>query len=84
MMFGDLPPSSSVTRLSARPAFAPISRPDRGRAREGDLVHARVVDERGAGLAVAGDDVQHARRDAGLERQLAQAQRASAASARPA
>src|SRR3954447_6934841 len=27
MMFGDLPPSSSVTRLSARPAFAPISRP---------------------------------------------------------
>ena len=27
MMFGDLPPSSSVTRLSALPAFAPISRP---------------------------------------------------------
>ena len=27
MMFGDLPPSSSVTRLSARPALAPISRP---------------------------------------------------------
>ena len=26
-MFGDFPPSSSVTRLSARPAFAPISRP---------------------------------------------------------
>ena len=26
-MLGDLPPSSSVTRLSARPAFAPISRP---------------------------------------------------------
>ena len=26
-MFGDLPPSSSVTRLSARPAVAPISRP---------------------------------------------------------
>ncbi len=26
-MFGDLPPSSSVTRLSALPAFAPISRP---------------------------------------------------------
>ena len=27
MMFGDLPPSSSVTRFSARPAFEPISRP---------------------------------------------------------
>jgi hypothetical protein len=27
MMFGDLPPSSSVKRLSARPAFEPISRP---------------------------------------------------------
>src|SRR6266516_7059400 len=27
MMFGDFPPSSSVTRLSAPPAFAPISRP---------------------------------------------------------
>ena len=27
MMLGDLPPSSSVTRLSARPALAPISRP---------------------------------------------------------
>ena len=26
-MLGDLPPSSSVTRLSARPALAPISRP---------------------------------------------------------
>ena len=26
-MLGDLPPSSSVIRLSARPAFAPISRP---------------------------------------------------------
>jgi hypothetical protein len=27
MMFGDLPPSSSVIRLSAAPALAPISRP---------------------------------------------------------
>ena len=27
MMFADLPPNSSVTRLSARPAFEPISRP---------------------------------------------------------
>ncbi len=26
-MFADLPPSSSVTRFSARPALAPISRP---------------------------------------------------------
>ena len=26
-MFGDLPPSSSVTRLSERPVLAPISRP---------------------------------------------------------
>ena len=48
---------------------------DRGRPREGDLVHARVCDERGAGLAVAGDDVEHAGRDARLEGELAEAQR---------
>ena len=38
--------------------------PDRGRAGEGDLVDAGVVDQRRAGLAVAGDDVEHARRAA--------------------
>ncbi len=48
---------------------------DRGRAGERDLVDARVVDQRGAGLAVAGEDVEHAGREAGLERELAEAQR---------
>ena len=49
--------------------------PDHGRAREGDLVDARVVDDRSAGLAVAGQDVRRPRREARLERQLAEAQR---------
>ena len=74
-MLGDLPPSSSVTRLSARPALAPISRPTDRRAGEGDLVDVVVVDQRRAGLAVAGDHVQHALGQARLERQLAEAQR---------
>ena len=75
MMFGDLPPSSSVTRLSAAARDGGDLAADRGRAGEGDLVDVRVLDERGAGAAVAGDDVEDARRDAGLERELAEAQR---------
>ncbi len=39
---------------------------DLGRAGEGDLVDAGMVDERGAGRAVAGDDVDHAGRQVGL------------------
>ena len=73
-MLGDLPPSSSVTRLSALPALPPISRPDDRRAGEGDLVDARVVDERRAGIAVARDHVEDALRQPGLERQLAEPQ----------
>ena len=58
---------------------------DLGRAGEGDLVDARVLDERRAGrLAIAGDDVDDARREAGLQGQLAQAQARSAGFARPA
>ena len=49
---------------------------DLGAAGEGDLVDVRVLGERGAGVAVARDDVQDAGRDAGLERELAEAQRA--------
>src|SRR5581483_11030295 len=48
---------------------------DRDRSRERHLVHVRVVDERRAGLAVAGDDVDGALGEPGLERQLAEAQR---------
>ena len=39
---------------------------DLGRAGEGDLVDAGMLDERRAGGAVAGDDVDDARRQAGL------------------
>ena len=47
--------------------------PGRGRAREGDLVHVGVLDQRRAGhLAEPGDDVEDAGRDAGLERQPAE------------
>ena len=73
-MFGDLPPSSSVTRLSARPALEPISRPTAVEPVNAILSTSGVVDERGAGLAVAGEDVEHARREADLERQLAEPQ----------
>ena len=75
MMLGDLPPSSSVTRLSARPGLGADLAPDGGRAGEGDLVDLGVLDERGAGRAVAGEDVQHTRWQPGLQRELAQAQR---------
>ena len=48
----------------------------RDRAGEGDPAHQRVADQGRPGLlAEAGDDVEHARRDAGLERQLGQPQR---------
>ena len=74
--FGDLPPSSSVTRLSARTGLGADLAPDGRRAREGDLVDVGMVDERRAGLAVAGEDVDDAGREADLERQLAEPQRA--------
>ena len=76
-MFGLLPPSSSVTRFSALPALGADLAPDDGRAGERDLVDARVVDQRRAGLAVAGEDVERALGEARLERQLAEPQRVS-------
>ncbi len=53
-----------------------MRRPVRVRAGEADRVDVHVQRERLAGLvAVAGHDVEHARRQAGLDRQLGQAQR---------
>ncbi len=74
-MLGDLPPSSSVTRLSARPASAPISRPTAVEPVKAILSTSGSVDERGAGGAVAGEHVDDARREADLKRELAEAQR---------
>ena len=49
---------------------------DLGRSGEGDLVDIRMLGQRRARcLAEAGDDVDHAGGDAGLEDQLAEAQR---------
>ena len=75
MMFGDLPPSSSVTRLSARPALAPISRPTAV-----EPVNA-ILSTPGWSTSAAPvspspvTHVEHARREADLQRQLAEAQR---------
>ncbi len=49
--------------------------PHGGGAGEGDLVDVGMGDERGAGGAVAGEDVDDARREADLERELAEAKR---------
>ena len=57
MMFAALPPSSSVSFLPGAGDGALDLLADLGRAREGDLVDVRVLDELGAGAAVAGDDV---------------------------
>ena len=75
MMFGLLPPSSSVTRFSGSPALGGDLAADHGRAGERDLRDAGVVHQGGAGLAVAGEHVQRALRQPGLERELAEAQR---------
>ena len=48
---------------------------DVGRAGEGDLVDVRVLDQRVAGLAGAGDDVDDARRQVGLLADLGEQQR---------
>ena len=57
---------------------------DLGRAGERELVHARVRGQRRAGRPVARHDLHDAGRDARLDEQLGQPQRATAASARPA
>ncbi len=74
-MLGLLPPSSSVTRFSDRPHLAPISRPTTVEPVNATLSTPGVVDQRRAGLAVAGEHVQRPLREAGLERQLAEPQR---------
>ena len=75
-MFGLLPPSSSETRLIVFAATSAMRRPGGGLAGEGDLVDAGMGGHRLADLlARAGQDVDHAGRDAGLERQLAEPDR---------
>ena len=75
MMLGDLPPSSSVTRLSARPALAPISLPT-----SVEPVNA-ILSTPGWSTSAAPVSpspvrtLTHARRDPGLEHQLAEPQR---------
>ena len=75
MMLGALPPSSSETFLRFFEAPAAIFLPTSVRAGEGDLVDVEVVDERGARVAEAGQDVDDAGGDAGLEQQLAEVER---------
>ena len=62
-MLGDLPPSSSEIFFSCSAALAHDELADLGAAGEGDLAHVAVRDDRRAGAgAVAGDDVDDARR----------------------
>ena len=75
MMFAALPPSSSVSFLPRAGELALDRLADLGRAGERDLVDARVLDERGAGAAVAGDDVDDAGRQLGLADDVAEEQR---------
>ena len=74
-MLGDLPPSSSVDPLQRAAGLGADLPADLGRAGEGDLVDARMIDQRRPGLAVAGEDVDDPGRNPGLERQLAEPQR---------
>ena len=75
-MAGDLPPSSSDHLLQVAGRRLDDQLADLGRAGERDLVDVGMRGERGAGgLAEAGDDVDDARREAGLHDQLAEAQR---------
>ena len=74
-MFAALPPSSSVSFLPRAGELALDRLADLGRARERDLVDVRVRDERGAGAAVAGDDVDDARRQLRLAQDVAEEQR---------
>ena len=70
-MKGDLPPSSSVSVLPDARRLRADQAADLGRAGEGDLVDAGMLDEQRAGVAVAGHDVEHARRQPGLRRSSA-------------
>ena len=71
---GLLPPSSMLNFF--RPAALHDAVAGDGRAGEGDGAHVRMLAQRLADLgAVAVHDVEHAGRDAGLERELAEARR---------
>ena len=61
-MNGLLPPSSSVSFLPEPAVALRMIAPDFRRAGERDLVDVGMIDDRRAGLAVAGHDVDHARR----------------------
>ena len=74
-MNGDFPPSSSDSFLPLPAVASRIFRPDLRRAGERDLVHVFVLDQQGAGAAVAGDDVHHAGRQADLVAQLREPER---------
>ena len=65
-MLALLPPSSSVTVGQARGGARADGAAGLDAAGEGDLGDVGMVDQRLAGGAVAGDDVDHAGRDAGL------------------
>ncbi len=75
-MLADLPPSSSVTRLRLPAAPRRICRPTAGEPVKVILSTSGMFDQRRTrGGAVAGDDVEHAGRNAGLQCQFADAQR---------
>ena len=76
-MFGDLPPSSSVTRFSVSAAPRMISLPTAVDPVNAILSMPGMSHHRLAGLRTAGHDVQHARRQARFDRQFAQAQAVS-------
>ena len=76
---GDLPPSSSVTGTWLSAAILRDGRARRRRARERDVVDARMPRERRARFVpVAGDDVERAVRQAGFRRQFRDAQQRQA------
>ena len=72
---GALPPSSRWTRLSPWLAASATCMPGPDRAGDGDHVRAVVADDRAAGVPVADDDVEHARRQE-LRGDLGEQQRA--------
>ena len=75
-MLGDLPPSSSVTRLIVAAAPRGDRAPDLGGAGERDLGHVGVLHQpRAARRARPGDHVEHALGQSRLQRDLGEAQR---------
>ena len=75
MTFAALPPSSSVSFLPVPASSRWIALPTSVEPGERDLVDVLVRDERGAGAAVAGDDVDDARRQLRLAHDVAEEER---------